>query len=469
MRSIVNVLAVALAATSLVAAAGAGHPGVEPNTEHTHAGVVAAGPVGAVGDDSPLLFWESPAIECDGDPDAGKISAPSSCDKSSFLHWSFEVSRTSAELLRVDWDQPMRQDDFELLLFSPMGDRVSAISSNSYSGGAVYEFPFEGTWTIEFRPIRTDGTTVRLRAGLTDLGASDFAPGSEELLPNLRVTPPFEFGFAAPINPTNSLFLAGDDVNPAIDVAGQRPVSCTADEVQEASDPTRRMPPTALVRCLRFTAGPHNAGAGHFDLRFPIVTRATSDRDRLVEMTQVVHHADGSLTERPAGTYEFHVTHGHYHYTDILFYELLAVDAPGETRVVGLGNKSGFCPADQGYAEWTSLAQAKRFAIHTQQPGDCLSTNGGNGAMGLSAGWGDFYRWQRPGQYVDFTLQPDGDYVVRTTVDVHDHVLETDESDNAAYAWIRVTGDDVEVLERGRGASPWDPAKVVVNDGRDGN
>lgn len=429
---------------------------------HVHAGEVPGGHVGVLDTATSARFWHTPEITCSTPPPATSPSAPPSCSDER-RGWTVEVAALGAGL-RVDWDQPYRQDSFRLTVSGPDGARASTESVGSLSDGVSFAEPAAGTWTITLTPQRTAGTVVRLRAAL--LGPAPTPEG--ELLPNLRVMPPFEFGFVAPANPTNSVFLADDHHNPGVEAGGRRPVSCTADEVQEAADPSRNPSPTVLVRCLRFTAGPQNAGDGHLDLRFPILDRAQHDRDRLVEMTQVVHHAERSLQrERPAGTYEYHATHGHYHYADILTYELFAVrDASVDgLDPVGAGHKSGFCPADQGYAAWDALWQPAAGTVHRQQTGDCLAL-GGDGAMGLSTGWGDVYRWQRPGQFVDFSGQPDGEYVVRATVDAPGNVLESDETDNSSYAWIEVTGDDVRVIERGRGSSPWDPARVLVEDFR---
>jgi hypothetical protein len=63
---------------------------------------------------------------------------------------------------------------------------------------------------------------------------------------------------------------------------------------------------------------------------------------------------------------------------------------------------------------------------------------------------------------VEFASQPDGRYVVTATVDKPDEVIEANERDNVSYAYVRVTGDEVELLQRGRGASPWDPRKTVL-------
>lgn len=64
-------------------------------------------------------------------------------------------------------------------------------------------------------------------------------------------------------------------------------------------------------------------------------------------------------------------------------------------------------------------------------------------------------------QYVEFAGQGDGLYVIRSTVDAANAILETDETDNTSYALIRVVGRNVDIIERGRGTDPWDRYKVV--------
>lgn len=432
------------------------HGDPDDTPPHRHLGQVDGGDLGALTADLPAVFWESPEFTCDG-TSLTQVSAPDRCTGNTLFTWMLEVT-AGADQLWVDVDDPYRQDAVTLRVTGPASEQASASTGGDLSNGVRFSQPTAGTWTVELAPQRTDGTRVRLRAGLV----GDERPQGE-LLPNLQVLPPYEFGFAAPVNPTNSVFLASDDLNP-----GMGTHSCTPDEVQEAADPTQTDEPRPLLRCLRFTTGPQNTGAGHFDLRFPILDRAQHDRDRLVEMTQVIHHSNPTIsTERPAGTYEYHATHGHYHYADVLHYEALEVtdEAAGELRSAGVGTKSGFCPDDQGYGRWSTFDQDEQFSVHAEQDGDCLALTG-RGAMGMTAGWGDVYRWQRPGQYVDFTGIGDGTYVIRATVDIHDNVLETDETDNASYALIEVTGDEVEVLERGYGDSPFDPDKRLASDHR---
>ena len=88
--------------------------------------------------------------------------------------------------------------------------------------------------------------------------------------------------------------------------------------------------------------------------------------------------------------------------------------------------------------------------------------------MGLSPGWADLYSWEQDGNYVEFGTNGDGRYLVRSTADALHNILESDETDNSAYAYLEITGTTIRVLERGRGFSPWDPHKVVVHDGHQG-
>ena len=62
---------------------------------------------------------------------------------------------------------------------------------------------------------------------------------------------------------------------------------------------------------------------------------------------------------------------------------------------------------------------------------------------------------------MEFAGNGDGSYVVRATVDRANHILESNETDNTSYTLIRVVGRNVDIIERGRGLSPWDTNKVV--------
>ncbi len=44
-------------------------------------------------------------------------------------------------------------------------------------------------------------------------------------------------------------------------------------------------------------------------------------------------------------------------------------------------------------------------------------------------------------------------------------VLESNKRDNVGYTYFKVTGDEVKLIESGRGTDPWDPCKIVVGFG----
>lgn len=59
-------------------------------------------------------------------------------------------------------------------------------------------------------------------------------------------------------------------------------------------------------------------------------------------------------------------------------------------------------------------------------------------------------------------LNGDGHYVIRMWADPVGGVLESNEVDNAGYTFFKVTGDEVKLIEAGRGSDPWDRCKILM-------
>ena len=94
--------------------------------------------------------------------------------------------------------------------------------------------------------------------------------------------------------------------------------------------------------------------------------------------------------------FEFAPCHGHFHIRDFSVYELL--DTSG--TVVVAAQKMGFCMED-------SLKY------------DGGKSNGYNCEFqGITSGWGDWYFKQLTGQWIDITGVPEGDYIVRVTINL---------------------------------------------------
>jgi hypothetical protein len=334
-----------------------------------------------------------------------------------------------------------------------------AANSNQFDAEAYAPGPAPGTWTVRVMPQGVSSASFRLRAKLESHVPGPPA-GHVALLPNLKAVPPMEFTFIAPANPANGLYPP-DTVNPPADALGVHPLSCTADEMAPTT-----VQGGASTKCLRFTSGPINMGPGPYDMRFSFAQDLADGKLASPiahgPMFQAIHYSDGKVTLRPAGTYSFHVMHFHFHDDNILDYKLFRVMPDHALVSAGAGTKSGFCPANQLLGDWRSFANEPPDGfIGSGDTGTGNCQNPVDGVLGLSPGWGDIYRWQRPGQYVEFGANPDGLYVVRVTIDIERHVLVTNPNDNSAYALIKVVGDSIQLLERGQGLSPYDPGKVV--------
>ena len=124
-------------------------------------------------------------------------------------------------------------------------------------------------------------------------------------------------------------------------------------------------------------------------LRFDTVVMNSGDGDLVV--------GDRSDPNNPfAEWFEFAPCHGHFHIRDFSVYELLTPDG----SLVVAGHKQGFCMEDS-------------FKY------DGGKSNGYNcGFQGITSGWGDWYFKQLTGQWIDITGIPEGDYIVRVTINL---------------------------------------------------
>jgi hypothetical protein len=361
-------------------------------------------------------FWTGPYIK----------NSQSGCDG---CRYELVVAET-ADRLRVAIDFPAGDDFFGLKLIDPTGRTFRPNSSGMFSKEVLVKDPKTGTWTIAVQTDFVTKSSFRVRAKLEML---EQQRGDDPLLPNLRTEPPYDFTFE-----TDTIILGGATVS------GPYQGTCTPDEMAE--DGARR--------CLRFTVGPQNAGDGPLELRFSPAADAFGQE---APMYQVITHANGSTSEHAAGTYEYHKTHAHYHFTGFARLELFSVEGR-RLEKAGTGRKSGFCFGDVMMNSWGSFIQDR---AHTSRS-SCGDVS--EAYMGLTRGWTDVYDHSTPGNYIEFTDQPDGLYVVRSTVDGTNVVKETNEGDNVSYAYIHVQGDKIHLLERGYGLSPFDPNKMVAKD-----
>lgn len=122
-------------------------------------------------------------------------------------------------------------------------------------------------------------------------------------------------------------------------------------------------------------------------LRFDTVIMNSGDGDLIV--------GNRSDPNNPyASWFDFHQCHGHYHIRDFSIYELLTLDG----IQVAAGTKQGFCMEDSFKYDG---GKSKGYDCEFQ---------------GITSGWGDWYYKQLVGQWIDITDVPEGDYIVRITI-----------------------------------------------------
>jgi hypothetical protein len=137
-------------------------------------------------------------------------------------------------------------------------------------------------------------------------------------------------------------------------------------------------------------------------LRFDTVLMNRGDGDLVV--------GDRSDPDNPyAPFFVFHQCHGHYHIKYFSIYELLTLDG----TVVVAGTKQGFCFEDN--FKYVDGGKSQGY--------EC-------GDQGITSGWGDWYYKQLVGQWIDITGVPEGDYIVRVSINTGQFSPLFDEGQN---------------------------------------
>ena len=243
-----------------------------------------------------------------------------------------------------------------------------------------------------------------------------------DLLPDLVALPQQNVTFGPPFEIFNDPVPMGS--------------SCFQSEIVERSAHT----------CLRFDQVLANAGSGPLDLRFDQPSGIVPVNGQPVSVRQRIYRSDGTFYDVPAGYVYWHAIHQHYHFDAFAQSKLWAVDASGNragTMPAATGDKVSFCIAttDINPAYWGQQA----FGPDSYPAPDCIqpeSTSGGfdHFKQGMSVGWADTYNWFLPSQYVEVTGVPDGDYILDTTVDPTNRLIESDKTNNCGAVRVRLAG-----------------------------
>jgi hypothetical protein len=176
-----------------------------------------------------------------------------------------------------------------------------------------------------------------------------------------------------------------------------------------------------VVREEDFVAGQCSVEEGniptgtHKTLRFSVLIRNGGTADLAVgdPLKHMDPNGDGDFSDAD-GLFEFASCHHHFHFRNYAKYELLAVHPDGTLGTPVQSRKRGFCMLDTtpSHQDGESEGPATPYYRICGNPGF-------PGNQGISAGWGDAYLKDLPGQL--FLLDdpaepvPPGTYIIRVT------------------------------------------------------
>ena len=198
--------------------------------------------------------------------------------------------------------------------------------------------------------------------------------------------------------------------------------------------------------CLRFDQVLGNIGAGPLDIRFDQPAGIDPIDDQRIPVRQRIYRSDGTSSDSASGDVHWHAIHQHYHFDGFAQSVLWAIDVDGNRdgeAPIATGNKVSFCIATTSInpAYWGQQA----FGPDSYPAPDCLEpyeTSGGfdHFKQGMSVGWTDEYSWFLPGQYVEVSGVPNGEYILDTTVDPTFRLIEELKTNNCGSVRVLLSG-----------------------------
>ncbi len=214
-------------------------------------------------------------------------------------------------------------------------------------------------------------------------------------------------------------------------------------------------------RRVRFSTIMTNEGAGPLEVRG---WRNNLSEQHLQTQQRIYNTAGGSRLAASRALMEYaRDGHDHWHIQGVMLYQLWA-----DSGLVRRGAKVGFCFLDS--TAWRlSLPGAPQLPRYFMS--SCGDTGDLQNRMGLSVGWGDHYPANFAFQWIDITGLPPGDYTVQAKADEQNWYLESNETNNCAWARVRVQAGNgpLSVLSSGRTclAPPASTARVERQYGDD--
>lgn len=331
---------------------------------------------------------------------------------------------------------------FDMDLFGPDGARVAHQRTQKFGNVIQLDDPAPGTYRLETTithyqpaflgeifglPETEPGGNVAPTSGTFTgrlLLAQRVPPPAGQLLPDIVVAALDQFRIEYAHPGDGHVFLVPS-------VAMPTTKGCTNDEYEEFD----------ATKCLRFTIGLGNDGPGPLLLYHDGSDQDPNYLQGAPYPVQQCIVSDTGATLVPAGDGHYHAGHGHFHFNEILVYNLYAYDLEKGVRgdAVSRGEKLGYSPWREGLLHHGDELAGPMDLQHACPDGEA-------GPIGLNDDWFDYYMWWRTGQFVDVAGVPDGVYELVGGFNPDHLISEARLDNNEGSAILRLKGDTVEVL-----------------------
>lgn len=195
-------------------------------------------------------------------------------------------------------------------------------------------------------------------------------------------------------------------------------------------------------RRLRFRTIMTNEGAGPLEVRG---SRDSLSQPHLRTRQVLYDTAGGSRSIDSRALMEYAADgHDHWHIQGVMLYQLWS-----DSGVTRRGTKVGFCFMDS-YRYNLSMPGAPQSQVYPERL--CGDSGDLTNRMGLSVGWGDDYPANFAFQWITISTLPAGDYVVQARADEQNWYRESNETNNCAWARVRIGASNgtVPILASGR-------------------
>jgi hypothetical protein len=184
-------------------------------------------------------------------------------------------------------------------------------------------------------------------------------------------------------------------------------------------------------RLLRFSTTVTNGGLGALHLIGTSTVSTNPDGSQVQDVMQRVFNTNATFTDRLAGRFTYHPTHGHMHIDGWTKYRL---------RIRPANQSVGSAVVESEYQSFCLLDLTHTNPALPGSPASAVYNSCATTTNGISVGWADTQGSGLASQSLDITLVPNGTYWLEAEADPRNNLAESNETNNVTRVGITLSG-----------------------------